>query len=97
MNHRAMQMNEIWQIRVRPVCYGCRRIIQTTRHTFIIIRLNDCFQSTVVSATEISCQLTRMETFKSGSDPESRNNSATNAALQALPSRPHQILTPLRP
>ena len=66
MDQRAMRMNEIWQIRVRPVCCDCRRITQTTHHTviIIIIRLGDCFRSTVVSATEISCQLTRMEAFE---------------------------------
>ena len=63
MDQRAMQMNEIWQIRVRPVCCGCRRITQTTHHTVIIIRVGDRFRSTV-SATEISCQLTRMEAFE---------------------------------
>ena len=64
MDQRAMRMNEIWQKRVRPVCCGCRRITQTTRHTVIIIRVSDRFRSTVVSATEISCQLTRMEAFE---------------------------------
>ena len=54
MDQWAMQMNEIWQIRVHPVCCGCRRITQTTRHT-VIIRVGDRFRSTVVSATEISC------------------------------------------
>ena len=43
----------IWQIRVCPVCCSCRRITQTTR-----------FRSTVVSATEISCRLTRMKAFE---------------------------------
>ena len=33
---------------------------------------------------------------KSGSNPKSGNNSATKRCLQSLPSRPHQILTPLR-
>ena len=64
MNQRVMRMNEIWQIRVRPVCCGCRRITQMTRHAFIIIRPGDRFQSTVVSATEIFCRLTRMEAFE---------------------------------
>ena len=65
MDQRAMRMNEIWQIRVRPVCCDCRCIIQTTRHTVIIIlRVGDRFRSTVVSATEISCHLTRMEAFE---------------------------------
>ena len=53
----------IWQIRVHPVCCSCRRIIQMTRHT-VIIRLGDRFRSIVVSATEISCRLTRMEAFE---------------------------------
>ena len=82
----AMRTNPNLADRFRPVCCSCRRITQTT-----------CFRSTVVSATDISCRLTRMEASNSGSDPKSGNNSATKRCLQALPSRPHQILTPLRP
>ena len=81
MDQRALWMNEIWQIRVRPVCCGCRRITQMTRHAFIFILLGDQFRSTVVSATEIFSRLTRMKLLKSASDPESGTIPGLNAAL----------------
>ena len=77
MDQRAMRMNEIWQIRVRPVCCGCR---PSLRRPVTIIRVGDRCRSTVVSTTEISCQLTRVEAF------EVRLRSGINSATKRCPS-----------
>ena len=69
-----------------------------THHAFIVIRLGNRFRSTVVSATEISCRLTRIEAFEVSDQTRNLETiSQLNAVLQALTSRPRQILPLLRP